>query len=62
MLKKEEGFSQKEIDDLFENVKVQKENDKITGGNRILYEFYNGVLLLMDDLCYYKSNIIDINT
>ena len=31
------------------------------GGNRILTQYYKGTLILIDDICYAKSNILHIN-
>jgi len=30
------------------------------GGNRYVAEYYNGLLIMTDDLCWAKSNVIPI--
>ena len=32
------------------------------GGNRILVEYYNGLLIFYDDLNYFKTNIYELTT
>ncbi|WP_312766628.1 hypothetical protein [Epilithonimonas sp.] len=31
------------------------------GGNRVLTQYYKNTLILIDDICYAKSNVININ-
>lgn len=31
------------------------------GGNRILTQYYKNILILIDDICYAKSNVLNIN-
>jgi hypothetical protein len=63
-----ELFKEIEKEDAFWDnflLKVKKEADekgfqyREIGGNRILLEYYNGLLIMFDDLKFYKSNVIE---
>ena len=58
---KEEGDFAK---DQIEGLKIDLENEQIEfrklGGNRFEAEYFKGILILTDDLCWGKSNVISI--
>ena len=57
----EEGeFVENQLEKLKADLKLEQITSRELGGNRYEAEFYNGVLILMDDLCWAKSNVISI--
>lgn len=54
----EDQYILKEFNTFKKEVSIDKTVYKSFGGNRILTEYYKGVLILRDDLAYYKSNVI----
>ncbi|WP_298541902.1 hypothetical protein [uncultured Aquimarina sp.] len=58
---KEEGVSAKDnLEKLKMDLKIKSIEYRHLGGNRIEAEYYKGLLILSDDLCWNKSNIIEI--
>lgn len=51
--------SLKDLSIRYDNGEIEYED---LGGNRFELEFYKGLLILVDDLCIKKSNVIDIKT
>ncbi len=59
-LENEGQRAQKEIEQLIQNYKIGKVENKILFGNRITPEIFNGIIILTDDLERIKSNVIDL--
>tara|TARA_B100000795_G_scaffold116448_1_gene86471 strand:- start:291 stop:761 length:471 start_codon:yes stop_codon:yes gene_type:complete len=58
---KEEGeFAKDKLEELKKDLKYTKIKSRILGGNRYGAEYYNGLLILTDDLCWGKSNVVTI--
>ena len=58
---KEEGdFLSPSLEELKRDFQDGKINSKNLGGNRYLATFFNGILILTDDLCWAKSNVIQL--
>ena len=57
----EEGdFARKQLEKLKKDLKTENIKYRDLGGNRYEAEFYNGILILTDDLCFASSNIIEL--
>lgn len=57
----EEGNSAKEqLEELKRDLRDKQIQFRELGGNRYVAEYYNGILILIDDLCWAKSNVIPI--
>ena len=57
----EEGdFAKKQLEKLKKDLKTENIKYRDLGGNRYEVEFYNGILILTDDLCFASSNIIEL--
>ena len=57
----EEGkFAKKQLEELKRDLQYELIDYRNLGGNRFEAEFFKGVLILMDDLCWAKSNVISI--
>lgn len=57
----EEGdFAREQLEKLKKDLKTESIKYRDLGGNRYEAEFYNGILILTDDLCFLSSNIIEL--
>ncbi len=57
----EEGeFAREQLEELKRDLQYQQIEFRELGGNRFEVEYYKGILILTDDLCWAKSNVIPI--
>ena len=57
----EEGdFARKQLEELKKDLKLKDIKYRELGGNRYEAEFYDGILILTDDLCFASSNVIGL--
>ncbi|MCD8435949.1 hypothetical protein LNJ03_11665 [Tenacibaculum dicentrarchi] len=57
----EEGdFGKQQLEKLKKDLKTKNIKYRDLGGNRYEAEFYDGILILNDNLCYASSNIIEL--
>lgn len=57
----EEGdFAKEKLEELKSDLQYQQIEFRELGGNRFEVEYYNGILILTDDLYWAKSNVIPI--
>ena len=56
----EGSFAKQQLKDLKNELARDEFTYKNLFGNRILVEFYSGILILTDDLCWTPSNIIEL--
>jgi hypothetical protein len=54
----DEQISLKEIEQVLSDLKKENIENYQFRGNRIMAEYYKGIIILLDDLGYYKSEII----
>lgn len=54
----DEQISLKEIEQILSDLKKENVESYQFRGNRIMAEYYKGIIILLDDLGYYKSGII----
>lgn len=58
---KEEGkLAKTELEQLRADLQSQEIHQRRFGGNRIEAEYYDGLIILSDDLCWWRSNVIEI--
>ena len=58
---KEEGkFAEEQLEELKRDLRYEQIEFRELGGNRYVAEYYNGLLIMTDDLCWAKSNVIPI--
>lgn len=58
---KEEGeFAKEQLEELKRDLQYEEIEFRELGGNRYVVEYYNGLLIMTDDLCWAKSNVIPI--
>ncbi|QCE40948.1 hypothetical protein [Psychroserpens sp. NJDZ02] len=57
----EEGdFARQQLENLKKDLKTENIKYRELGGNRYEVEFYDGILILTDDLCFASSNVIKL--
>jgi len=57
----EEGdFAKQQLEKLKRDLKTEKITSRQLGGNRYEAEFYNGIIILTDDLYFSASNIVEL--
>lgn len=54
----EEFISLKKLLNNIEKIKSGDSEEHDFGGNRIMAEYYKGIILVRDDLAYYKANVL----
>ena len=58
---KEEGkFAEEQLEELKRDLRYEQIEFREVGGNRYVAEYYNGLLIMTDDLYWAKSNVIPI--
>lgn len=59
-IKVEGKFAEEQLEELKRDLRYEQIEFRELGGNRYVAEYYNGLLIMTDDLCWAKSNVIPI--
>jgi len=59
-VKEEDSYAKSALDKLRSDLKIKPFDHRDLGGNRFELCYYKGLIILTDDLCLYKSNVIEI--